>query len=299
MITPNASNAGIDTRTYLPHPPTIFIFSLPDAIDILGEPVFIPMKLPDGFAYGGGSANTEGIISLSITNGTTHIHYLEVTPPRPIQGTLSGPSVPVNINGTEGRCTTTGEEHQLSWSDGPYDYYLSGTLPCGMYIPMAASLGRLTPESLELVAWNELQPATPLPQSEILNLVFSREWLDSHDTNPDQHIFNVTISDTEFNASFAQDPEDPDLLLQNEAQEDRPVAFLNMPKSMFARFNDEPSVVKINFPDSFFRFYDNMDELHRDLENRQVSSGGDTGSANPGRPPSAPPTVIPTTPQIF
>jgi hypothetical protein len=114
MITPNASNAGIDTRTYPPHPPTIFIFSLPEAIDILGEPVFIPMDLPDGFAYGGGSANTEGIVLLSISNGSTSIQFFQVSPPRSIQGTLAGPSNPVDVNGTEGLCTVEADKHQFS-----------------------------------------------------------------------------------------------------------------------------------------------------------------------------------------
>jgi hypothetical protein len=298
MITPNASNAGIDTRTYPPHPPTIFIFSLPEAIDILGEPMFIPMDLPDGFAYGGGSANTEGIVLLSISNGSTSIQFLQVSPPRSIQGTLAGPSNPVDVNGTEGLCTVEADKHQFSWSDETHDYYLSGTLPCEVYIPMAASLDQLTTEALEYVPWNELQPATPLPQSEILNLVFSREWLDTHDTNPDPQIFNVTMTLEEFNSSFAPDPEDPKLLLHHAVEDDNPVAFLNMPKTMFASFNHDPSVVTINFPDSFFRFYDSLEALHRDLEERQGLPGDGSGPAVAGSP-RTPPTVIFTTQRIY
>jgi hypothetical protein len=163
---------------------------------------------------------------------------------------------------------------------------------------MAASLELLTPDSLGRVPWNELKPAVPLPPSEILNLVFSREWLDAHDTNADPQIINVTMTADEFNSSFSPDPEDPGLLRQVDVKDDRPVALLNMPKNMFAGFNDDPSKVKINFPDSFFRFYPTMEALHDDLASRRA------GSSSPGVTPGAEtpirtlPSVPPTTPRI-
>jgi hypothetical protein len=154
---------------------------------------------------------------------------------------------------------------------------------------MAASLGPFTSEALENVPWKELQPAAPLPQSEILNLLFSREWLDSHGINPDPQIFNVTMTAEKFNSSFSPDPVDPILLRHADVQDDRPVAILNMSKTMFARFNDDPPKVKINFPDTFFRFYGSMDSLHEDLNNRRAGSappGGDTVILHRQSPPS-------------
>lgn len=299
LITPNDSNVRESSRIYPPHPPTIFIFSLPDAIDVLGETVYIPMKVPPGYAYGGGSANTEGVISLGISNGSNGIQYLQVSPPRTIQGTLSGLSTAVSSDGIRGLCTTNGSQHQLSWSDETHDYYLSGTLPCDEYTRMAASLGPLTAESLENVPWRELQPATPLPQSEILNLVFSREWLSTHDTNPDPQIFNVTMTTEEFNSSFAPDPVDPTLLRQTEVEDDKPVALLNMPKNMFAGFNDDPGKVKINFPDSFFRFYDSMNALHEDLDRRGAGSPSPGGNQGVETSLKTIPSAIQTTPRIY
>jgi hypothetical protein len=292
IITPNASNVQGSSVTYPPHhPPTIFIFSLPNAIGVIGEPVFIPMKLPEGYAYGTGSANTEGVVSLGISNGSNGILYLQVSPSRPIPGTLSGSTTFVNFNRITGTCTMNGSQHQLSWSDGSRDFYLSGTLPCEEYVRMAASLELLTPDSLGRVPWNELKPAVPLPPSQILNLVFSREWLDAHDTNPDPQIINVTMTADEFNSSFFPDPEDPGLLRQVDVKDDRPVALLNMPKNMFAGFNDDLSKVKINFPESFFRFYPTMDALHDDLASRRA------GSSPPGVPPGAE-TPIRTLPSV-
>ncbi len=300
LITPNSSNAGVDSRTYPPvHPPTLFIFSLPDAIDIFREPLFIPTQLPPGYAYGGGSANAEGVVSLSISNGSDSIRYLRVSPSHPITGTLSGLSTAVSSGGIRGLCTTNGSQHQLSWSDETHDYYLSGTLPCDEYIWMAASLGPLTAESLENVPWKELQPATPLPQSEILNLVFSREWLSIHDTNPDPQIFNVTMTTEEFNSSFAPDPVDPTLFRQTEVEDDKPVALLNMPKNMFARFNDDPEKVTINFPDSFFRFYDSINALHEDLDRRRAGSPSPGGNQGVETPFQTIPSAIQTTPRIY
>jgi len=298
LITPNASNAGVDTRIYPPvHPPTLFIFSLPDAIGILGEPVYIPMKLPPGYTYGGGSANTEGIVSLSISNGSDSIRYLQVSPPHPITGTFTGPFITVIINGTEGQCTAEGDEYQISWSDGMHDFYLIGSLSCDRFMPMAASLGPLTAETLQNVPWKELSPATPLPQSEILNLVFSQEWLMGYDTNPDPQIFNVTMTSEEFNSSFTPDSKDPTLLRQAYVQDDRPVALLNMPKNMFAGFNDDPSKVMINFPDTFFRFYDSMNVLYEDLNLRRAGSPVKEGTTM--TPIGTPPFAIPTTPRAF
>jgi hypothetical protein len=299
IITPNASNVRETSGIHPPvHPPTIFIFSLPDAIDILGEPVYIPMKLPPGYAYGGGSANTEGMVVLAISNGSNAIQFLQVSPPRPIQGTLAGPSNPVDVNGTGGLCTVEADKHQFSWSDETHDYYLSGTLPCEVYIPMAASLDQLTTGALENVPWKEPQPATPLPQSEILNLVFSLEWLNAHDTNPDPQIFNVTMTSEEFNSSFSPDPEDQTLLRHAAVRDDLQVALLNMPKTMFAYFNHDPSIVRIEFPDTFFRFYDCIAALHDDLNSRREGSTSPGVNGEIGTPARTIPTVAPTTPRI-
>lgn len=158
---------------------------------------------------------------------------------------------------------------------------------------MAASLGPLTKETLEKVPWKDLEPATPLPQSEVLNLVFSRDWLDTHDTNPDPQIFEITMTVEDYNASFVPDLNDPDLLRHAAVRDEKPVALLNMPKDMFERFNDDPSLVKIHFPDSFFRFYDSMDALYEDLESRAESS------STAGSPTRTPPSVIVTTPRIY
>ena len=300
IITPNASNVQESSHAYPPHhPPTLFIFTLLDAIDVLGEPVFIPMKLPEAYAYGAGSANTEGIVSLHISNSSNSIHYLQVSPSRPIPGTLSGSTASVSADGITGICTTNGSQKQFSWSDGSRDFYLSGTLPCEEYVRMAASLELLTPDSLGRVPWNELKPAVPLPPSEILNLVFSREWLDAHDTNPDPQIFNVTLTAAEFNSSFAPDPGDPTLLRQSDVKDDRPVALLNMPKTMFTRFNDDPSFVKINFPDTFFRFYPTIEALHDDLASRRAGSSPPGVTPGPETPIRTIPPVPPTTPRIY
>jgi hypothetical protein len=300
IITPNASNVQESSNAYPPHhPPTLFIFTLPDAVDVLGEPVFIPMILPEGYAYGGGSANMEGIVSLHISNSSNSIHYLQVSPSRPIPGALSGSTASVSADGITGICTTNGSQHQLFWSDGSRDYYMSGTQPCEEYVRMAASLELLTPDSLGRVPWNELKPAVPLPPSEILNLVFSREWLDAHDTNPDPQIFNVTMTAAEFNSSFAPDPKDPTLLRQSDVKDEKPVALLNMPKNMFARFNDDPSLVKINFPDSFFRFYATMEALHDDLASRRAGSSSPGTTPGPETPIRTIPSVPPTTPRIY
>ena len=300
IITPNASNVQESSNANpLHHPPTLFIFTLPDAVDVLGEPVFIPMNLPEGYAYGGGSANTEGIVSLHISNSSNSIHYLQVSPSRPIPGTLSGSTASVSADGITGICTTNGSQKQFSWSDGSRDFYLSGTLPCEEYVRMAASLELLTPDSHGRVPWNELKPAVPLPPSEILNLVFSREWLDTHDTNPDPQIWNVTMTADEFNSSFSPDPEDPDLLRQSFVKDDKPVALLNMPKTMFARFNDDYSLVNINFPDTFFRFYPGMDALHEDLASRRAGPSSPGITPGPETPIRTMPSVPPTTPRIY
>jgi len=274
------------------HPPAIFLYTLESAINVLGEPLLIPMELPPGYVYLGGSATSDAV-SLGMRKDTDNIRYVQVSPPQPIGGTLTGVSVPVTFNGTEGQCTTEGDKRQLFWTDGTHDFYLIGSLSCDEFIRMAASLGPLTKETLEKVPWKDLEPATPLPQSEVLNLVFSRDWLDTHDTNPDPQIFEITMTVEDYNASFVPDSNDPDLLRHAAVRDEKPVALLNMPKDMFERFNDDPSLVKIHFPDSFFRFYDSMDALYEDLESRAESS------STAGSPTRTPPSVIVTTPRIY
>lgn len=294
---PVDANGGSSGPSPPHHTPTIFIFSLEDAIDIASEPLFIPLSLPPGYSFRGGSLNAEGAVSLWISNETNSIRYIQASLSSPVSGVLEGSST--QIGEFQGRCTEMGGQRQLSWSDAAHDYYLIGNLPCEEYLPIAQSLGRLTSHALDLVPWERPVPATPLPPSEIMNLVFSLDWLNAHDTDPDPRIFNVTMTQEEFESSFSPDRGNPLLSRHHAVEDDQSVALLNIPAAMFARFNPDPDEVTIYFPDSFFRFYDSMDALYEDLRTGQ-GSGSET---IPERALALTPQTIPspphTTPVIY
>jgi len=268
IITPNDTNVRAPGSYPPQHPPTLFISSLKDAIDIAGEPVFIPLSLPPGYAFGGGSADLDGAVSLSLSNGTDSIRYIQASPPFPVPGVLEGPSTKIVSGEFQGWCSEMDGQYQLAWSNNTHKYFLIGNISCDDYLPMAQSLGRLTTISLDLVPWEEPVPATPLPPSEIMNLVFSLDWLNEHDTDPDPRIFNITMTPEEFGSSFSPDQENPLLSRHREVEDGQRVALLAMPKTMFAWFNNDPSLVRVHFPDNFFRFYDSMDALSEDLQAR-------------------------------
>jgi len=268
IITPNDTNVRTPGSYPPHHPPTLFIFSLKDAIDIAGEPVFIPLSLPPGYAFGGGSADLDGAVSLWISNGTDSIRYIQASPPFPVPGVLEGPSTKIVSGEFQGWCSEMDGQYQLAWSNNTHKYFLIGNISCDDYLPMAQSLGRLTTISLDLVPWEEPVPATPLPPSEIMNLVFSLDWLNEHDTDPDPRIFNITMTPEEFTSSFSPDQENSLLSRHREVEDGQRIALLTMPKTMFAWFNNDPSRVRVHFPDTFFRFYDSMDALSEDLQAR-------------------------------
>ena len=100
---------------------------------------------------------------------------------------------------------------------------------------------RLYAHSFSYADFQPGPPSTPLPQSEITRIVFSREWLIVNDADPDPGTVDVT-----FPASWLEEP--PDIPESEESVE------LAVPTRLLMDHNtsDNPDEITVTFPSRYF-----------------------------------------------
>jgi hypothetical protein len=144
LITPNESNSEPD---YI-HPSRNWDF-LP--VEEIPRPLYIPVYLPEGFSYGGGSYALNGVVWLRISNSSTNVIYIQ-TPEQGNPGiSLEGEGVQIQQIFANDRNYTykmSGTQHQLSWNRDNLDFYLTGEPGPDVLLLMAGSIEQVSDESL-------------------------------------------------------------------------------------------------------------------------------------------------------
>jgi hypothetical protein len=100
---------------------------------------------------------------------------------------------------------------------------------------------RLYAQSFSYADFQPGPPSTPLPQSEITRVVFSREWLIANDAESDPGTVEIT-----FPASWLDEP--PDVF------EDEDTVELSVPTRLLMDHNtsDNPGEIAVKLPDHYF-----------------------------------------------
>jgi hypothetical protein len=147
LITPNESNSGPD---YI-HPPIPDMWTDPFPREDVSRLLYIPMYLPEGFSYGGGSYASNGVVWLRISNSSTNVIYIQ-TPESGDPGiSLEGEGVQIQqifANDQNYTYKMSGTEHQLSWNRDDLDFYLTGEPGPDELFLMAGSIEPVSDESL-------------------------------------------------------------------------------------------------------------------------------------------------------
>ncbi len=106
----------------------------------------------------------------------------------------------------------------------------------------------------------DLEPAEPLPESEIITIIFSERWLNENNRESDPDIINITILKIAFDSQFSVDQ--MGRFIEIRLRDDEPVVVFRMPKEMFFSFNPNPDVIRLMFPKDQFKYYKNFNSIN-------------------------------------
>lgn len=96
----------------------------------------------------------------------------------------------------------------------------------------------------------EPEPTSPLPESELTHIMFSKSWLLQNDEDERPEIIKITFPASWLNKS-------------PEVGSNEPIALLRMPKEMLRIMdtNGDPNMITVALPKSMFKFYSNVSEI--------------------------------------
>jgi hypothetical protein len=150
LVTPNESNLGPVNI----HPPIPGMWTDPFPREETPHPLYVPISLPEGFSYSGGSYASNGIVWLRISNSTTNVIYIQ-TPESAYQEVCLGEDgiciQQVSAHNRNYTYTECGTQHQLYWNIDDSDFYLTGEPGSDDLLLIAGSVEPVSDETLKTI----------------------------------------------------------------------------------------------------------------------------------------------------
>jgi hypothetical protein len=106
--------------------------------------------------------------------------------------------------------------------------------------------------------------STPLPESEIARIVFSKAWLLQNDEDAKPDVVKITFPTTWVDEKYLLSSTVPPVGGQiKEISADEPIVMLSLPKEMLKSFdiNQDPDIITISYPADKLEFYKNIAAL--------------------------------------
>nr|WP_321352163.1 hypothetical protein [uncultured Methanoregula sp.] len=110
--------------------------------------------------------------------------------------------------------------------------------------------------------FKDAKPVTPLPESEMINIVFSEKTLDSFNQVKQAGIITIPAFSLNANSQFTESRTSQNRFVENGINPNDVVVLVRMPRSMYDRFLATSRDGVISLPASYFsRYYKNLAEL--------------------------------------
>lgn len=110
--------------------------------------------------------------------------------------------------------------------------------------------------------FRDAKPATPLPESEMINIVFSEKTLDSFNRIKQAGIITIPVFPLNVNSQFTESRIWQNRFVESGIDPDDVVVLVRMPRSMYDRFLATSKDGMISLPASYFsRYYKNLADL--------------------------------------
>jgi len=258
----NVPNPPVEFRH---HDPVIFLFELKNAYNVRGSALVVPGYVPEGYAYSGGYQTWDGTIQLSLVNGKQSISYLD-SPVigKPYTEQLAVRTIDVALNRSVGIFRNGTDTNQLEWIRDGHDYSLTGMVDEDEMIRMANSLVHVDDQLMQTLPQKGIQTAEPLGISELTSLIMPESWIRSNNNSTTPGIIDIRMTASGFNDLFVPSQKYPAFLVYRNTGAHERVALYQIPKTMFAVNNPNPHEVRLNHPESMFRYFPNLDAVWAD-----------------------------------
>ncbi|GAB6286261.1 MAG: hypothetical protein STSR0009_24620 [Methanoregula sp.] len=247
------------------HDPVVFLMSLEDAYRTIGHDLVVPGYVPAGYSYDGGFQMGDGTLELSLVSGKQAINYFD-SPVigKPYSEPFGGDPVEVMINGTKGVLTKGTGENQLQWITGGHSYILTGMLDERELIKMATSLVHVDDQLMKSLPWKEPEMTKPLTIAELTSLIMPESWIRSNNNSTTPGIIDIRMTASSFREMFVPNQKYPAFLVYHNTGAHERVALYQVPKTMFAVNNPDLNEVRLNHPESMFRYFPDLDAVWAD-----------------------------------
>ena len=247
------------------HPPVIFLFELKEAYHVQGSALVVPGYVPEGYAYGGGYQAWDGTIQLSLVNGKQSISYID-SPVigKPYTEQLAVRSIEVALNRSIGIFRNGTGTNQLEWIRDGHDYSLTGSVGEDEMIRMAKSLVHVDDQLMKTLPQKGIQIAKPLGISELTSLIMPESWIRSQNNSTTPGIIDIRMTAGVFNETFVPNQKYPAFLVHRNTGAHERVALYQLPTTMFAANNPNPNEVRLNHPESMFRYFPDLNAVWAD-----------------------------------
>jgi hypothetical protein len=247
------------------HDPVIFLFELKNAYTVQGSAFVVPGYVPEGYAYSGGSQTWDGTIQLSLVNGKQSISYID-SPVigKPHTEQLAVRTIEVDLNRSIGIFRNGTDKNQLEWIWDGHAYSLTGMVGEDEMIRMAKSLVHVDDQLMKILPQKGIQTAEPLGVSELTSLIMPESWIRSNNNSTTPGIIDIRMTARAFNETFVPSREYPAFLVYRNTRAHERVALYQVPKTMFAVNNPDSNEVRLNHPESMFRYFPNLDAVWAD-----------------------------------
>jgi outer membrane lipoprotein-sorting protein len=283
------------------HDPVVFLFSLDEAYHVAGHDLVIPGHVPEGYSYSDGYQMGDGTLQLSLVNEKKQwIGYLD-SPVigKPYGEPFAGESTDVMVNGTMGTFQRGNDKNQLQWIEGGHAYTITGVLDESEMMRMATSLVHVNDTLMKTLPRKGEQAAQPLTIAELTSIIMPESWILSHNNSTTPGIIDIRLSSREFNETFVKDSRYPDFLVYYKTSTSERVVLYQVPAAMFALQNPDPAEVRMNHPESMFRYFPDLNAVFEDrCKYDQIPCPSGVPDVT-GTTPRTPPTIIMTTPRIY
>ena len=261
----NPRNVPNPPEEFRHHDPVIFLFELKNAYNVQGSALVVPGYVPEGYAYSGGYQTWDGTIHLSLVNGKQSINYID-SPVigKPYTEQLAVRSIEVALNRSIGIFRNGTGTNQLEWIKDGHDFSLSGMVDEDEMIRMANSLVHVDDQLMTTLPQKGIQVAEPLGVSELTSLILPESWIRSNNNSTTPGIIDIRMTVSRFKEMFVPDQKYPAFVVYRNTSAHERVALYQVPKTMFAVNNPDSNEVRLNHPESMFRYFPDLDAVWAD-----------------------------------
>jgi len=154
-------------------------------------------------------------------------------------------------------------------------------LICAVWIPVSAADSSIH-HQIPADYTKGVPIAKPLPETEMITIFFSENWLEKNNLSSDPGIVNISIPESELKADFPFSSDHINRRVEKDIKSTDSIVMLRMPLTMFDRLNRDPSGLNVSLPTShFFRSFANEETVDAIMSGKELAQVDNVSGSAP------------------